>query len=208
MEPKILKDLFNGDEETYVFLFKEYYVPLCLYSKKYVGCKNIAEEIVSDTFLKLWENRKLVKINTSIKAYLFRAVANNSLSYLRKMKTEDNLKQFFYESSTSNSYFSIAEDEEQGLISENLTDKIKEAVDKLSKQQQKVFKLRRFEKRKAKEVAEIMGLSVKTIEMHLSKATLRLKQNLINFLTIIPAIPLFLLARKLFPDFSFFFLFL
>ena len=82
----ILKGLFIGDEETYIFLFREYYVSLCAYSRRYVGRKDVAEEIVSDTFMKIWENRERIEINTSIKAYLFNAVCNNSLNYLRKLK--------------------------------------------------------------------------------------------------------------------------
>lgn len=59
----IIKGLFIGDEETYIFLFREYYVSLCAYSRRYVGRKDIAEETVSDTFLKIWESRKRLKIN-------------------------------------------------------------------------------------------------------------------------------------------------
>mgnify|MGYP001563353392 FL=1 len=49
-----INGLILGDEETYIFLFREYYVSLCAYSRRYVGRKDIAEEIVSDTFLKIW----------------------------------------------------------------------------------------------------------------------------------------------------------
>jgi len=87
----IPKDLSIGDEETYIFLSKEYYVCLCAYSRRYVGRKNNAEEIVSDTFLKIWEGRKRLEINTSIKASLFQAVYNNSFNYLQKLKAENNL---------------------------------------------------------------------------------------------------------------------
>ena len=190
----IIKRLFIGDEETYIFLFREYYVSLCAYSRRYVGRKDIAEEIVSDTFLRIWENRKQLEINTSVKAYLFHAVCNNSLNYLRKLKAENNLGEYFRETSSENLGFEVTVDEieEQSLIMENMSLKIGEAVSLLPQQQQKVFRLRRFEGRKTKEVAEIMGLSVKTIEMHLSKATLHLRQNLKEYL---PSFLLFLLLK-------------
>ena len=190
----IVKGLFIGDEETYIFLFREYYVSLCSYSRRYVGRKDIAEEIVSDTFFKIWENRKTIEITTSVKAYLFHAVCNNSLNYLRKLKTENNLEEYFLETSSENMCFTATseETEEQSLIMENMSQKIEEVVCQLPEQQQKVFRLRRFEGRKTKEVAEIMGLSVKTIEMHLSKATLHLRQNLKDYL---PSFLLFLLLK-------------
>ena len=190
----VIKGLFIGDEETYIFLFREYYVSLCAYSRRYVGRKDIAEEIVSDTFLKIWERRKQLEINTSVKAYLFHAVCNNSLNYLRKLKTENNLEEYFRETSSENLGFEVPleEIEEQSLIMENMSQKIEAAVMMLPEQQQRAFRLKRMEGKKTKEVAEIMGLSVKTIEMHLSKATLHLRQNLKDFL---PSFLLFLLLK-------------
>ena len=190
----IFKGLFIGDEETYIFLFREYYISLCAYSRRYVGRKDIAEEIVSDTFLKIWEYRKTISINTSVKAYLFNAVYNNSLNYLRKLKTENKFTQYFLETSSENIGHEVTSEEieAQSLIMENMGTKIEEAVCRLPEQQQRVFRLRRFEGKKTREVAEIMGLSVKTIEMHLSKATLNLRQNLKEYL---PTFLLFLLLK-------------
>ena len=190
----IIKGLFIGDEETYIFLFREYYVSLCAYSRRYVGRKDIAEEIVSDTFLNIWENRKRLEINTSVKSYLFHAVCNNSLNYLRKLKAENNHGEYFRETSSENLGFEVPleEIEEQSLLMENISQKIEEAVNLLPEQQQRAFRLKRMEGKKTKEVAEIMGLSVKTIEMHLSKATLHLRQNLKDYL---PSFLLFLLLK-------------
>lgn len=190
----IVNGLIIGDEETYISLFREYYVSLCSYSRRYVGRKDIAEEIVSGTFLKIWETRSTLQINTSVKAYLFQAVCNNSLNYLRKLKKEQTLYEYFQETSSENIGFAvIAEEiEEQSLTMESINEKIEEAVSQLPGQQQKAFRLKRFEGKKTKEVAEIMGLSVKTIEMHLSKATLNLRKNLKDYL---PSFLIFLLLK-------------
>ena len=186
--------LIIGDEETYISLFREYYVSLCSYSRRYVGRKDIAEEIVSDTFLKIWETRATLQINTSVKAYLFQAVCNNSLNYLRKLKKEKNLDEYFLETSSGNIGFvtGLEEIDAQSLTMENINAKIEEAVSLLPEQQQKAFRLKRFEGKKNKEVAEIMGLSVKTVEMHLAKATLSLRQKLKDYL---PTFLVFLLLK-------------
>jgi RNA polymerase sigma-70 factor (ECF subfamily) len=186
--------LIIGDEETYISLFREYYISLCAYSRRYVGRKDVAEEIVSDTFLKIWENRVSLQINTSIKSYLFQAVCNNSLNYLRKLKKEETLDEYFMETTSENIGFaSISEEiDEQSLAMESMNEKIEEAVCLLPVQQQKVFRLKRFEGKKNKEIAEILGISVKTVEMHLSKATLALRQKLKDYL---PAFLLFLLLK-------------
>lgn len=190
----IIEGLIIGNEETYISLFRDYYIGLCSYSRRYVGRKDIAEEIVSDTFMKIWENRAKLTINTSIKAYLFQAVCNNSLNYLRKLKTENNLEVYFKETESNNIGFAmpIEEIEEQSLIMEDISEKIEKAVSKLPEQQQRAFRLKRFEGKKNKEVAEIMGLSIKTIEMHLSKATLHLREDLQDYL---PSFLLFLLLK-------------
>ncbi len=190
----IVEGLIIGDEETYISLFKEYYVSLCAYSRRYIGRKDIAEEIVSDTFLKIWENRSSLNIKISVKAYLFQAVCNNSLNHLRKLNHENMLVEYFRETTSENIGFEdLLEDvEEESLIKENLNQKIDEAVNQLPEQQQKAFRLKRMEGKKTKEVAEIMGLSVKTVEMHLSKATFKLRKNLKDYL---PAFLLFMLLK-------------
>ena len=194
MPNSIVEGLILGDEKTYILLFREYYVSLCAYSRRYVGRKDIAEEIVSDTFMKIWENRESLKINTSIKAYLFQAVCNNSLYYLRKLKNENQLIEYFQDTKSENIGFAaISEEiEEQSLIMENISQKIDEAIKLLPEQQRRAFRLKRIEGKKTKEVAEIMGLSVKTIEMHLSKATLKMRDHLKDYL---PAFFLFLLLK-------------
>lgn len=190
----IIKGLVLGDEETYISLFREYYVPLCAYSRRYVGRKDVAEEIVSDTFLKIWENRASIQINTSIKSYLFQAVYNNSLYYLRKLKNEAILEDYFSNTASENIAFSTLADEipEESLVMDDINTRIEEAVGKLPDQQQKAFRLKRFDGRKNAEVAEIMGISVKTVEMHLAKATLTLRKNLKDYL---PSFLLFLLLK-------------
>lgn len=189
-----INGLIIGDEETYISLFRDYYVSLCSYSRRYVGRKDIAEEIVSDTFLKIWETRESLQINTSIKAYLFQAVCNNSLNYLRKLKKQEIFTEYFLETSSENIGFASVSEEidEQSLTMENISEKIEEAVSQLPEQQQKAFRMKRFDGKKTKDVAEIMGLSIKTVEMHLSKATLNLRKNLKDYL---PSFLLFLLLK-------------
>jgi len=193
----IVDGLIIGNEETYIFLFREYYVSLCAYSRRYVGRKDIAEEIVSDTLFKIWENRTKISIKTSVKAYLFQAVCNNSLSYLRKLKHETKLEEFFQETAFENIAFveSLDEIEEQILLMADINQKIEKVVNQLPEQQQKAFRLKRMEGKKTKEVAEIMGLSVKTVEMHLTKATLSLRQKLKY---ILPSFLLFMLLKYIF----------
>ncbi|HBL77680.1 MAG: hypothetical protein A2W90_02775 [Bacteroidetes bacterium GWF2_42_66] len=189
----VITKLRQGDEETFIALFRNYYIGLCSYSRRYVGRADIAEEIVSGTFLRMWEKHETLEISSSVKAYLFQAVCNNSLYFLRKLKNEEKIEDYFRD----NSYENIATESssfglpEQSLLMEEMSDKIEEVINQLPSQQQKVFKLKRFENKKNKEIAEIMGISVKTVEMHLSKAMFSLRSSLKNYM------PSFLLVMYL-----------
>lgn len=194
-DPKyLLKKLKAGDEGTYVALFQEYYVGLCAYSRRYVGRKDIAEELVSETFFKIWENRKTLEIRSSIKSYLFQAVANNSLQYLRKIKKEEKIDDYFSSVEHENIGFKdVAENvTEQSLLVQELNARIEDAINQLPDQQQIAFRLKRFEGKKNKEIAEEMGIAIKTVEMHLSKAMLSMRENLKDYL---PAFLLFILLK-------------
>ncbi len=190
----LLKKLRSGDEATYISLFEEYYVGLCAYSRRYVGRKDIAEDIVSETFFKIWINRKKLEISGSVKSYLFQAVANNSLNHLRKLKKEEKLEDYFSDTENENIGFKeVAENiTEDSLLIKELNSRIEEAVNLLPPQQQTAFRLKRFEGKKNKEIAEEMGLAVKTVEMHLSKAVVSLRKNLKDYL---PAFLLFMILK-------------
>lgn len=181
----ITRKLQEGDEDTYIFLFRKYYAPLCSYARRYVGRKDVAEEIVSETFFNIWQNRAKLEIHLSVKGYLFHAVCNNSLNYLRKLKKEEKLEDYFRCTSSENIGFTITSDDElpsESLILKDLTATIEKAVGSLPSQQQAVFRLKRYDGKKNREIAEIMGLSVKTVEMHLAKALLTLRKRLKEYL--------------------------
>jgi RNA polymerase sigma-70 factor (ECF subfamily) len=193
----ITQKLQEGDDDTYVFLFRKYYVPLCSYARRYVGRKDVAEELVSDTFFNIWRNRDTLEIHTSVKGYLFHAVCNNSLNHLRKLKKEEKLDDYFHDNQSENLGFAFTSEElpSDSLIMKDLTETIDQAVNSLPPQQQAVFRLKRYEGKKNKEIAEIMGLSVKTVEMHLSKALITLRKNLKEYL---PGFLIFMLLKDIF----------
>jgi RNA polymerase sigma-70 factor (ECF subfamily) len=182
-EARTIERLMQGDENEYVILFHEYYASLCRYSKRYVGRKDLAEDIVSETFFIIWKKRKKLDIKSSLKSYLFQAVYKNSLNYLRKQKKMDLLEDYqslhikrpeMFSGSTNDSPSDI-------LMIKDLGERIRDGVEQLSPQQKTTFKLKRYEGKKNKEIAEIMGLSIKTVEMHMAKAMLSLRNYLKDY---------------------------
>lgn len=196
-EANILLKLKAGDEDTYVMLFREYYVPLCNYSRRYLGRKDLAEDIVSETFFNIWTKRDKIDIKTSLKAYLFQAVCKNSLYYLRKAKKEEMLEDYLVKHSTDNKGLDnfTTESPSDFLLVKDLSEKIKAGIERLPPQQQATFKLKRYEGKKNREIAEIMGISVKTVEMHLAKAMLSLRSYLKDY---VPEFLILLILRDIF----------
>lgn len=179
-ESEIIKQLKAGEQQAYVKLFREYYLPLCAYAKRYLGNKNLAEDIVSDTFYNIWKNRKKIDIKFSLRSYLFQAVVKNSLNYLRKVQREEKLEDYILKNGKNISHLAGTKIDLplEKLINKDLGEKIAQAVEKLPPQQQTAFCLKRYQEKKNREIAEIMGLSEKTVEMHLHKASVALRRNL------------------------------
>ncbi|MGD9558548.1 MAG: RNA polymerase sigma-70 factor [Mangrovibacterium sp.] len=174
----IIRKLKDDDQEIFVSLFRRYYIPLCTYARKYVGRKDVAEEIVSDTFYNIWCNRKTLEIHSSLKGYLFQAVYRNSLYYLRRHKHEALLEDIFSAAMMTSEEKSADADLTAAERKEDLLSSVEQAVSSLPPQQQTAFRLKRYEGKKLKEIASIMNLSVKTVEMHLTKAMRSLRQLL------------------------------
>lgn len=162
---KIVEGLKNGDKEVFEDLYKQHYVPLCYYCVKYVERLEDAEEIVQDVFVKLWDKHKETTINTSVVAYLHKAVQNNALNYLNKRKIVDRymdaqdgkLKHSFDDGQK------ILEDDELRLV-------LKKAILELPEKRREIFEMSRFEDMKYSTIADQLSISVKTVENQMSKA--------------------------------------
>ena len=176
----LIEKLRAGDEDTYIWLFKQYYSPLCIYAKGFLRRNDLAEEIVSETFFNIWRNRSRLKIKVSLKLYIYQAVCNNSLSYLRKMQREDKLDDRFgnFDWDFGLKESQISQKPLEYLINKDLENSIKTALGKLTQQQQTVFKLKRYEGKKNREIGKILGISEKTVEMHLRNGSLKMKELL------------------------------
>jgi len=82
----LIEGLKQGDKNAYNFLFTEHYVNLCNYIYSVSKNRPLAEDIVQEVFIKLWEKREMLNIKTSIKSYLYKASHNQFLQHLRKEK--------------------------------------------------------------------------------------------------------------------------
>ncbi|MES2690239.1 MAG: RNA polymerase sigma-70 factor [Bacteroidota bacterium] len=193
MTAETIIDLFeqvrNGDRVAYEQLFKQHYTALVRFARDIVRDTDTAEDLVQEVFVKIWERKESIYITTSLKAYLYMAVKNHCLNKLRVEQ-----KHAFMDESLADDlrFSSNSTDEESNTI--KLEQHIKSALDKLPPRCALIFKLSRFEHKTYKEIAEVLELSVKTVENQMGKALQMMRTNLSHYLTLIA----FIILSKLF----------
>ena len=175
-EQKFLERLRNGDVSAYRYLFSEYYSWLCNYVFKLSNDYALSEDIVQETMMKLWENRKTITIKTSLKNYIFKSCHNQFLQHVRRTKVQlDSLDDIRWEL-LMETYVSEEEDTEHKIK------KLNSLIDQLPSRCKEIFVKSKFEKRKYQEIAEDLGISVKTVEAQMSRAFRFLREHIHLFL--------------------------
>ncbi|HTF05934.1 MAG TPA: RNA polymerase sigma-70 factor [Bacteroidia bacterium] len=168
-----------GDEVVFEQIFRQFHPMLCRYAHTILKDVEAAEEIVQDVFLKIWEKRESLVITVSVKSYLYRAVHNSCLNLVDKKKKEVRMD----EVPLKIVHQSAAPVED--IQTRELEKAIAGALDQLPEQCRKVFELSRFGNMKYREIAEMLGISIKTVENQMGKALRIMREQLATYLTIL-----------------------
>ena len=164
------------DQQAYKELFLSLYPALFNFISGIIKTKPASEEIISDVFMKIWEKRQDLDLIVNLKVYCYVIAKNLSLNYLEKQKRYPllNIEDF------SDSLTDVFIDPEQLMITSEMMDRIKMAIDALPARCKMIFSLVRENDFKYKEAAEIMNISVKTVENQLAIALKKISVS-INF---------------------------
>jgi len=176
----------DDDTTAFEFLYHQFYPGLCQYASQLTGDRYVAEEVVQDVFLKVWEKRKeIFSQDGSIKKYLFRLTHNQCFDLLRKYRTR---KESFIQLLPSEAWARISEsygfDEfliEQ-LEAEYTALQIQQVVARLPAQCREIFIKSRFENKSNEEIATEMNLSENTVKTQIYRALQKLKEHFYIFL--------------------------
>jgi RNA polymerase sigma-70 factor (ECF subfamily) len=171
-------------KEDYEWIFREYYQGLCNYAYMWVKDIDNAEEVVQGVFVKLWEKKDNILISTSVKSYLYKAVYHASLNEIRHTKVKEE-------------YVNMQNKEQatepaSGQNLKELEQKIEKAMLSLPEQCRLVFRMSRFEELKYREIADILNISIKTVENQMGKALRLMRENLADYLVLLLVIIHFL----------------
>ncbi len=141
---------------------------------------DIAREIVQDVFAGLWEKRDSIRLDRSPAAYLGTSVKNRSLNYLRDHKKFDQEILDMEGLDASHQY-----QHEDHLVAKELKERIEKATAELPEKCREVFLKNRVEQKKYQEIADELGISLKTVEAQMSKALRIMRDKLSEFIPLI-----------------------
>lgn len=179
--------LRNGDETIFEEVFRSYYPALCRYARSILNEPEAAKETVQQTFIAIWEKRENIHFSVSLKAYLYRAVHNRCLNEIEKQKVRRE-----YASDHLQQPETAAMPADAPQRQKELQTLIREAIDRLPEQCGKIFRLSRFEEMKYAEIAEHLGISIKTVENQMGKALRLMREELKEYLPVLLLIPYYL----------------
>ena len=182
MHDQVTATLEQTDEKAFEDVFKTHFKALHSYAYTILKDDVLAEEMVQNVFFKLWEKKEQLEIQSSLKAYLYKAVYHESLNYLKHQKVK-SVHQAYAMHLTPHT----GNHAEKKLLQGELEKKLQMAINELPEQCRTIFQLSRFEELKYREIADTLGLSIKTVENQMGKALKILRLKLVEFLPTIIA---------------------
>ncbi len=184
MNNKEITDLFSGikggSKEDFEKIFKLFFPRLMYYATQFVD-QDEAEDIVQDVFVDLWTKKDELDFGQAIVSFLYQLVHNKSLNLIKHKQIVEGYRTQFEIVREKIDYFSPDENEVfQNLIREERFQALKNAIELLPEKGKKCFKLSYIHGMKAKEIADIMGISPRTVETHIYKSLQILRKNFKN----------------------------
>ncbi len=164
-ETVLFNRLREGDAAAFDALFRMFYAELVVTANRFLRNQEEAEDLVQDLFFRLWSNRENLPENlSSVNGYLHRSARNRSLNVLRdqnRIPVDDE------EISPNLAAGGLPSD---GLTQDDLRQRINQAIDRLPERCRLVFTMSKLEEMSQREIAESLGISVKTVENQMTRA--------------------------------------
>ena len=162
---KWVEGLNRGDKDSFEAIYKRYYAPLNNFLFRYTRSEELIEDIIQEVFYNVWQNRKKLVPRGTLKAYLFTAVRNQAF---KKIETENKYTNKEIELSDFEEIYSVPPD---GSCEFNeLKKAYQEAVQKLPEKRRNIYLMHREDNLTYNEIADVLRISVKTVETQMSRS--------------------------------------
>lgn len=172
IDSKLISGLRKDNHDSFQNLFEYYSVPLYKFAFGYLKSRELTEDLVQEVFLKIWNNRKDIKTNTSFQSYLFTIALNAVRKYFNKVSQQNDYKHQVLINLSNNQ-----SDLDQSLDYEFLLEKLDEFISQMPEKRREVFIKKKYEDKSLKEIAEELSVTAKTVEYHITEAMKHLKKE-------------------------------
>lgn len=175
---EIQRLLHTGDKDVFDAVYNFYYSRLCAFASNYVEVKD-TEEIVQEVMMWLWESRTTLVPELSLKSLLFTITKNKCLNNLEHTQVKRDVHKKLYEK------FHAQFEDPDFYVHDELLNLVSEAIRKLPEKYRKAFEMNRFDELTYNEIAEIAGVSSKTIAYRIAQALKILRVELKDYLPLL-----------------------
>ena len=173
--------LKTDDIRLFEEIFQMYYPVLCNYAASITKDQSMAEDAVSEVFMKLWESRENIVIEKSLKSFLFKSVYHQCINVLKHHRVQDKYRDFFLH------HPPLSDDEADyplsGLIENEINDIMFQTIGQLPEQCRKIFTMSRIDGLKHEEIAHELDVSINTVRTQIHRALGKLRIALKDFLS-------------------------
>ena len=172
----LVKQLAGGSKEAFTQLYSLYSASIYGFALRLTKSTVDTEDILQETFIRIWDNRTKISADASFKSYLFQITYNLVIDHFRKQINSVDFENFI----GSDYYQQVSENNtEQQITLEEYRRLIAQSVAKLTPRQQEIFRMSREEELSAREIGERLGISDKTVNNQISLILATLKADLL-----------------------------
>jgi len=173
-----MRDGGPGDSPTFRELFDAHADALRRYARRFVRSREAAEDLVQEVFFRLWRGWERVELGPGIRAYLYVATRSRALNYLRREETEARARVLAFPRGGAGEEPALPPDADRKLDADEITRAIGQVLDSMPKRQREVAALRLRHQLSTAAIAQRLGISPRTVEVHIARATKALREQL------------------------------
>ena len=177
---QLVEKVQQGDKSAFTEIYKAHFYGLCNFSYHFIKSQAVCEELVQDLFLYIWQNRREWNPPGTVKSYLYKSIKNRSLDYLKHKRVqnefENKQREEFENTTITQDTLRLHKSEDQLIKS------IHNAIESLPVDRKIIFKMSREDGLTYREIAEVMEISVKTVETQMGRSLKTLREHLSKYI--------------------------
>ncbi|MCD7941905.1 MAG: RNA polymerase sigma-70 factor [Bacteroides intestinalis] len=175
-ERSLILRLIEGDEDAFCELYATYKNRLIYFAMRFLKSREYAEDVFQDAFTVVWQSRRFINPDASFSPYLYTIMRNRILNQLRNAANEEKLKE-----SILSQALDYTEDTKREVMLNDLKSLISHALQQLTPRQREIFEMSREAQLSHKEIADKLGISINTVQEHISTSLKLIRTYLIKY---------------------------